>query len=556
MWNLVLLSLVCLIVSLIYNFYLSEPISIVRYPKKNYDYIVGAGTAGCVIASRLSESKEVSVLLVEAGGYFKWHSSIPLAAPLLQRTNSDWAYATDSQEYSSRGLRHQKQFWPRGKGLGGSGQMNFVLHSFGVPEDYSRWPAEWSYKNLLPYFRRVEEIINITVVSAEEKLARAFHKSGIEIAHKNATFSLASNTLKKGARSSSYHAYLKRAWSRKNLHILMNALVTKILFTKLRAEGIQVKYSSGKVERIMANKEIILCGGTVNTPQLLMLSGIGPVDELRKHHIPVVKQQEQVGRNLYDHLNVPIYVNLKAPVSVTLNKLKSFNEIFKFFVFGNGMLASNAIVGTGRSGHSGILLFGMGTVDESLLKEIANFHTSTFRAVFPSYADPKLEGFIYLSSCLQPESRGNITLRSNESSDSPIINPGYLESDHDIECTHNAIQLALETLTTTGFVDLGASAHVPKLRECSNWPQDYTNHDFTECLTRTVGLTSHHPGGTCRMGKNHDSTAVVDEDLRVIGVDGLRIMDASVLPYPVSGTPNSVIIAMAERAADIIVTWK
>ncbi|XP_046737604.1 neither inactivation nor afterpotential protein G-like [Diprion similis] len=557
MWNIFIFPLVCLTLSILYSYYSGEPTNIVENPANNYDYIiVGAGTAGCVIASKLSKSGNASVLLIEAGGYFKWFSSVPLAAPLLQGTDANWAYQTEPQAFSSRGLRERKQFLPRGKGLGGSGHMNYLLHSFGIPEDYVNWPVGWSYADLLPYFKRVENTMAVSTVSVKGKLAQAFLDSGIEISRENTDLLLARHTLKNGARWSSYNAYLNQAWNRKNLHILMNTVVTKIIFDKLTARAIQIQHRNGRMDQLKANREIIVCGGAINTPQLLLLSGIGPANELKKHGIPVVSHLEKVGENLFDHLNVPIYIGLKTPVSVTLNKLMSLSEIFKYYAFGSGLLASTAILGTGITGQSGIVLFGMGSADESLLKDIANFHTMTFRALFPSYNNSKQEGFIYLANCLQPKSRGRITLGSTHFSDPPIIDPRYLQNDYDIACTHKAINLALDTLKTRKFMELGVTPHIPDLDECNHLKPDYSNVEFTECLTRTVGLTSHHFGGTCRMGNKHDKGAVVDEYLRVIGVNGVRIVDASILPSPVSGMPNSVIIAMAERAADIIMEVK
>ncbi|XP_046609702.1 neither inactivation nor afterpotential protein G-like isoform X1 [Neodiprion virginianus] len=587
MWNIFIFPFVCLTLSVLYNYYYGTPINIVENPANNYDYIiVGAGTAGCVIASQLSKSGNASVLLIEAGGYFKWFSSVPLAAPLLQGTDANWAYQTEPQTFSSRGLRDQKQFVPRGKGLGGSGQMNYLLHSFGIPEDYANWPVGWSYADLLPYFKRTEDAMVVTTVSVKEELARAFHNAGIEISRENTSLILARHTLKNGARWSSYNAYLNKAWDRENLHILINTFVTKIIFDKLTARAVQIQHPNGTMDQIKANREIILCGGAFNTPQLLLLSGIGPANELKKYRIPVVSHLEKVGENLFDHLNVPIYIGLKTPVSVTLNKLMSLSEIFKYYAFGSGLLASTAILGTGITGHSGIVFFGMGSADESLLKDIANFHTTvktstdfgrmfafhptfeqtqsvisfcgiqTFRAIFPSYANSKQEGFIYLANCLQPKSRGRVTLGSSHFSDPPIIDPRYLQNDYDVTCTHKAINLAMDTLRTRQFMELGVTPHIPNLDECNHLKPDYSNLEFTNCLTRTAGLTSHHFGGTCQMGNRHDNRAVVDEHLRVIGVNGVRIVDASILPSPISGMPNSVIIAMAERAADIIMKIK
>ncbi|XP_018402671.1 PREDICTED: neither inactivation nor afterpotential protein G [Cyphomyrmex costatus] len=558
MWAHISISIVVLLMSLLYHYHFSEPASVIVYPETHYDYIVvGAGTSGCVIASRLSEMSNVTVLLVEAGGYFGWLSTMPLLAPMMQGTEVDWAYQTEPQVFSSRGLYGYRQNFPRGKGLGGSGQLNYLVHSFGRPEDYKRWPKGWSHADLLPYFQKVSDIMNIIPMPEEEYLTKAFVLAEESLKLDNISLRKAMYTAKKGSRWSTYHAYLRKAWNRKNLHILMNTLVAKIFFKNDKINDVKVIYKNGSVGRIGVRKEVILCAGTINTPQLLLISGIGPVNELKKHKISVVQDLPEVGRNLFDHLNVPVYVNLRERVSITLVKLQTIPEVFNYFAFGTGWLATNGVMGLGRANNSGLLLFGVASTEEKLLKAISNFETevnepptTTFRSLFPSYNDSMHEGFIYLVTCLQPKSRGSITLRSSDIHDPPRINPAYLQDPEDVMCTHRAINLALETLNTRLFREYGAKVHVPDFEECRHLRQNYQDVYYSECVMRIAGLTSHHPCGTCKISAEDD--AVVDEELRVKGVSGLRIMDASVMPSPISGTPNSVLVAMAERASDII----
>ncbi|XP_036145743.1 neither inactivation nor afterpotential protein G isoform X4 [Monomorium pharaonis] len=535
---------------------------------------LGAGTSGCVIASRLSKMPNVTVLLVEAGGYFGWLSTMPLLAPMMQGTEVDWAYQTEPQVFSSRGLYGYRQNYPRGRGLGGSGQLNYLVHSFGRPEDYKRWPKGWSHADLLPYFQKVSDIMNVSPMPEEEYLTKAFVLAEESLKLDNISLRKAMYTAKKGSRWSTLHAYLRKAWNRKNLHILMNTLVAKVLFKNDKADGIKVIYKDGSVGKIGVRKEVILCAGAINTPQLLLISGIGPASELNKHkvineniivrlfnfksdkydlQIPVVRDLSQVGRNLFDHLNVPVYVNLRERVSITLVKLQTVSEVFNYFAFGTGWLATNGVMGLGRANNSGLLLFGVASAEEKLLKAISNFETETYRSLFPSYNDSMHEGFIYLVTCLQPKSRGSITLRSSNIRDPPKINPAYLQDPDDITCTYRAINFALDTLDTRLFREYGAKVHIPDFEECRHLRQDYRDIDYSECVMRISGLTSYHPCGTCRLGA--DDNAVVDEELRIKGVSGLRIMDASVVPSPISGNPNSVLVAMAERASDIILDW-
>ncbi|KAK0091462.1 hypothetical protein PV326_003200 [Microctonus aethiopoides] len=538
MWNYICVSGFFLTVSFLYHYYTTiQPLSVIQYPKENYDYIVvGAGTAGCVIASRLSESPNTTVLLIEAGGYFNWLTTVPLAAPLMQSTNVDWSYKTESQYYSSRALKNYQQFWPRGKGLGGSGQLNYLVHSFGIADDYKDWPSGWSYADLQPYFRKVSSIMSLPGTEPDGPLLDALIRIDTTLFNGKVTIEKAKNTIKRGGRWSTFNAYLQNAWNRENFHILTDTLVTKILFNnETSVEGIKVRFASENYKIINVNRELIVCAGAIGSPHLMMVSGIGPFDQLQSNRVPIIRNIPQIGKNLYDHLNLPMYVNLKMPVSITLRKIQTIAELIKYFIFETGLLATNGIIGNIVRNNSSVVLFGVGSVDEKLLKDVANFKT---------------EGFLYLINCLKPRSRGNITLVSDSILDPPKIDPAYLEYSEDILCTQDGIRLALEVLNTESFRKLGAHVHLPNIKECRHFHQDYYNPDYSECIIRYAALTGHHPGGTCRMGVDNDS--VVNDKLMVNGVKKLRIVDASIIPNPISGTPNSVIIAIAERAADII----
>ncbi|XP_053993692.1 neither inactivation nor afterpotential protein G-like [Hylaeus volcanicus] len=553
MWNYVLVSVVVLLASLIYHCYFNRPLSIIDHPDTHYDYIiVGAGTAGCVVASRLSEISNKTVLLVEAGGYFGWVASVPLLAPMLQGTEVDWAYASEPQKFSSRGFGNHIQKVPRGKGLGGSGQMNYLVHSFGRPEDYTGWPKGWSHADLLPYFKKVSDIMNVMSSPEEEYLIEAFLMADESFKLNNVTLQKGTFTTKKGSRWTSYHAYLQNAWNRRNLHILTNTLVAKILFKEnATVDGIKVIYKDGSVGKIHARKEVILCGGAINTPQLLLLSGIGPAEELEKFQIRVLSDLPEVGKNFFDHLLLPVFVNLEARVSITLVKLQTVPELLNYFVFGRGWYATNAVMGIGRMNNSGIMLFGVASTEERILKSLSNYKTEPYRSLYPTYNNNSREGFLYMSYCLQPKSRGSITLRSVNIRHHPKIDPAYLKHEDDVLCTHEAINFAIQTLDTKKFREYGAKVHHPDLEECRHLPQDYRDVEYAECVIRVGGLSGYHLCGSSRMGV--DDRAVVDEELRVRGVNGLRVMDASVIPSPISGNPNSVVIAMAERLSDLII---
>ncbi|CAB0031110.1 unnamed protein product [Trichogramma brassicae] len=329
LWNYSMVSLSVLLVSLVFRRHLHSPASIVdRPPLKKYDYIVGkwsrgqslieldlnrsltvgAGTAGCVLASRLSEQANASVLLLEAGGLFGWLSNVPLAAPALQRSQVDWSYQSTPQLHSTRGMLSTRQRLPRGKGLGGTGQLNYLVHSFGRVQDYANWPKGWTHPELQPYLDRVVERMSLTDLAPEWRLADAALEAQQLL---NVTVQRAQSSVRFGKRWGSLQSHLQQAWNRQNLHIVMNARVTKVTgrdpawdeprraFNSFDAyaqilldannsiEGVRLRYEDdGTRDEIRADREVIVCAGAIASPQLLMLSGIGPSDQLLKHQVP------------------------------------------------------------------------------------------------------------------------------------------------------------------------------------------------------------------------------------------------------------------------------
>ncbi|XP_014224375.2 neither inactivation nor afterpotential protein G [Trichogramma pretiosum] len=553
LWNYSMVSLSVLLVSLVFRRHLQSPASIVDRPLiKKYDYIVvGAGTAGCVLASRLSEQANASVLLLEAGGLFGWLSNVPLAAPALQRSQVDWSYQSTPQLHSTRGMLSTRQRLPRGKGLGGSGQLNYLVHSFGRVQDYADWPKGWTHPELQPYFDRVAQRMSLTDLPPEWKLADAALEAQQLL---NITVQRAQSSVRFGKRWGSLQSHLQQAWNRQNLHIVMNARVTKILLDANNSiEGVRLRYEDdGTRDEIRADREVIVCAGAIASPQLLMLSGIGPSDQLLKHQITVQLELPAVGQNYVDHFTTPMYGYLEAPVSITFNRVMSLPTIMDYFVFGNGLLATNGIMAIARLDTSAVILAAIGTANEKLLKDISDYRTDTFRSMFPTYNSTDSEGFTFMSLCHQPKSRGNVSLASSSIDDQPNIEPAYLEHPDDVNCSIKAIRLGLAIIDTPKFQELGARPHLPDFKECRHLPQDYHDDDYAECVVKVAGITGHHPSGTCVMGEDR-LDSVVDLSLRVHGVEGLRIVDASVLPGPISGTPNSLIIALAEKAADLII---
>ncbi|XP_049952888.1 neither inactivation nor afterpotential protein G-like isoform X2 [Schistocerca serialis cubense] len=512
-----------------YSKWMNKWEGIIQHPKSEYDYIiVGAGTAGCVLASRLSSESHASVLLIEAGGVPNWLSSVPLAAPLLQgsQSESDWAYRTLPQKHSSWGLKDQVSAWPRGRGLGGSGQINYMVHSLGHPNDFKHWEENgakgWGLSSMQAYLEKLEgtcmpttrgikngichkttekmqsQTIPLNTVDPEEmKLADAFLNAGkeLELPSGEINFNLIQSTIHKGERWSSLHGYLLPALGQTNLEVLLNTAVSKI---------------------------------------------------------PVVSDLP-VGMNLHDHMNMPLYVSIDAPYSVTIDKIKSVQQIWDYFFHGKGLFATTAVLASATLvPDAGLILFGLGSADEKILKDIANYKSDTFQGLFPLSHNSSQEGFVLLATCLTPQSRGRLWLNVSHLEGPPIIEPNYLSHSHDIPCMIKAINLAEKLVRTKAFQKLGAQLHLPVLSECRNLIPDVRDLLYLECIIRTAAVTAYHPGGTCKMGSLQDNSTVVDNLLRVHGVQGLRVMDASILPTPLSGHPNSVLIAMADRASSFI----
>jgi choline dehydrogenase len=343
--------------------------------------------------------------------------------------------------------------------------------------------------------------------------------------HRPVGYKLAEFTIKNGVRWSAYHEFLRpAAKENKNLRILKSTRVHKVLFDEAkRATQVLVSPDNdfGKVMRISARREIIVSSGAIQTPQILKLSGVGPAEELLKHNIELVHDSPNVGSNYFDHMSLPLFVSIEKPASVTKNKVLTFKAMTDYLLHGAGVMGNPGVVGVGSAQNDsfGVILFGLGTVDEQLFRDIANYRQNTFRAVFPMHANSSQEGIIFLSSCHLPKSRGTVSLRSDRIGDSPAIDPNYLAEDYDVECMRRAIRFSVDTVESQPFVELGARIHWPKLKECeelaptdgqleANRPSD----EYLECFIRVAAITTYHPGGTCAIGSAEDS--VLDEELK------------------------------------------
>jgi choline dehydrogenase-like flavoprotein len=515
-----------------------------------YDYvIVGAGSAGCVLAARLTEDPDTSVLLLEAGPPDTSDLvHIPAAFAALFRTQHDW----DHMSAWEPGLGGRRIYLPRGRTLGGSSSINAMVYMRGNRADYDEWAADgctgWGYDDLLPYFIRAED---------NERGANAYHGTGgplpvadgrarsqtcadfLEAAganglEPNPDFNGAAQdgvgwyqvTQRDGRRASAAVGYLHPAMERPNLEVRTDCHVLRVLFAGTRAVGVQA-VARGAPAELRAEREVIVSGGTYNSPQILMLSGLGRPDELTALQVPVVAEAPEVGLNLSDHPTAGVVYVSEEPCSL---KDAMTEENVGAWMGGQGPLTSNLA-------ESG----GFVRTRDGLAAPDVQFHMVPAMYVQEALLPPPAHG-ITLSACvLKPRSRGQVALPSPDPTVKPFIVHNYLTDPDDLRSAIEGVRL---TMQITNTAPLKRYAQQPFLVPASDSDADIEAH------IRATAQTIYHPVGTCRMGA--DDTSVVDPELRVRGVEGLRVVDASVMPSTPRGNTNAPVIALAERAADLI----
>ncbi|SHG78662.1 choline dehydrogenase [Cognatiyoonia sediminum] len=521
--------------------------------------VVGAGSAGCVLANRLSQNPQNRVVLLEAGGrdtnpwihipvgYFK----------TIHNPKVDWCYKTEPDP----GLNGRSIEWPRGKVLGGSSSLNGLLYVRGQPEDYDRWRQMgnigWAWDDVLPLFKRAENnergadpfhgnegplsVSNMRIqrpitdawVAAAQAAGYPFNPDYNGEEQEGVGFFQL--TAKNGRRCSAAVAYLNPVKSRENLEIITHAQVDKVVISEGRATGVVYSDRSGNQKTVTARKDIILSGGSINTPQILMLSGIGEAPQLAENGIDVVKDLPGVGKNLQDHLQARLVYKCNEPtLNDEVSSLYGQARIgLKYLMFRSGPMTMAASLATGF----------MKTRPEVATPDI-QFHVQPLSAENPGKGADKFSAFTMSVCQLRPESKGEIRLRGNNPREYPKIIPNYLSTETDCQTIVEGVKIARKIARHAPLTSKISEEYRP------NDTLEMDDYEGTLDWARNNTASIYHPTGTCKMGTGKD--AVVDARLKVHGIEGLRVADCSIMPEIVSGNTNAPAIMIGEKASDLV----
>ncbi|XP_034936851.1 glucose dehydrogenase [FAD, quinone] [Chelonus insularis] len=559
---------------------------------QEYDFIViGGGSAGAVVASRLSEIPDWNILLLEAGPDENEITDVPSLAAYLQLTKLDWKYKTEPTGTSCLAMKKGRCNWPRGKVLGGSSTLNYMLYVRGNRYDYDHWEAlgnpGWGYDQALYYFKKSEDNRNpylknspyhgtggyLTVQESPWRtpLVVAFVEAGMELGYENRDingeyqtgFMIAQGTIRRGSRCSTAKAFLRPVRLRRNLHIGMNAHVTKIIIDPIKMKAVGVEfYRDGRKQIIRAKKEIILSAGAINSPQLLMLSGIGPKQHLESHGITVIKDLP-VGNNLQDHVGMAgLTFLVDKPVAIVQDRLQPTPVTTEYVLNGRGPMTTlggvegYAFVNTIYANESGLypdiqlhmapasLSSDAGVQVRKVLSITDQVYDTVYRPI------TNRDAWTIMPLLLRPKSRGTIRLKNSNPFASPVINANYFDHPEDIARLVEGAKIAVRLNEAKVFQQFGSRLHRAKIPGCKNLT--FGSDAYWECHIRHITMTIYHPVGTAKMGPSTDPEAVVDPRLRVYGVQSLRVIDASIMPTICSGNTNAPVIMIAEKGSDLI----
>lgn len=582
---------------------------------------MGSGPAGCVLANRLSENPEWKVLLLEAGKPETLIHSIPSLATYLLSTESNWGYLAERSDAFCWGALTGKPSWivdveqlsiffysyipgmvdqtcamPRGKSLGGTSSINSMIYNRGNYRDFDDWAAAgndgWSYAEVLPYFLRSEHanlkgkeespyhnhhgLLSVEDVPFRTKLAEAFVEGSKEIGHEEVDYNsytqvgvsyVQANTLH-GQRHSAARAFIEPVVRRKNLHILTSARVTRVLIDSATKTAYGVEYLKNR-QRLTARArhEVILSTGSFSSPQLLMLSGVGPRHELERIGVPVIHDLPGVGQNMYDHMSHfgPTFIVNSTRQTVRVDSMQPV-DIEDFFQ-GRGLLttigveALNFVKTRNSSDPADLpdveLIFWPGSMASDQGSSLRNgwrFTQELYDAVYRPLEDHNIDNWSVFVMHFHPKSKGYLQLKDKNIFNWPRFYPNYFDDPEDVETMLQGIKEAIRISQSPAMQKLGARLHDIPLPNCAHL--HFASDEYWRCSIRTLSCTLHHQVGTCKMGPASDTLAVVDSQLRVHGINRLRVVDTSIIPKPPTAHTNAASFMIGEKAADMIkATW-
>ncbi|KAK8394056.1 hypothetical protein O3P69_006329 [Scylla paramamosain] len=553
-----------------------------------YDFVVvGGGTGGSVVGARLAEAGW-QVLVLEAGHAPPPETTVPGLSIALYFTDTNWEYTISPQKYSNRYFLDRGGRMVQGRLVGGSSSMGGMLYARGNRRDYDLWAAlgnpGWDYESVLPYFKKSEDFqgpltpdaemfhgrggpLGVTRSTKLSPVSEAFLAAGRELGYTEVDpntfnqvgFARSSYTVRRGVRSSADDWLRPALLTRPNLHVLTGATAQKIVLSQSkRAVGVQFAYGGQRLQ-VRVAREVVVSAGALASPKLLMLSGLGPAAHLRKHGVPVVVDLPGVGQNLQDHFNVH-GLTWTVPRGA-LGNPNMLAGALQYLVSMEGPFTeplgdkTTAWVNVG-SGETGWADLQCHVLSQTPAFDFGLFTTtllSISRQKYLAYFGPILgsEGFTIECQLSRPKSRGEVTLRSSDPDDYPIVNPNFLSHPEDVNTIVKGIKFGLSIANTSALGGrFGAKFHSKPLPGCGG--HVFGSDDYWACYARHMGTTYIHPSGTCKMGPPEDPTSVVDENLKVRGVAGLRVVDASVMPTITSANTMAAVVMVAERAADLI----